>query len=296
MSLALGQLLLSGILIGGVYGLISVGLTLIFGVMKIVNFAHGEFLMMAMYATYWLQVLLGWDPYVSLALVLPASFLFGLAVERLVIRPGIGKPHLVVVFATMGLSVLLQNLALFLWRGDYRPVRGVLGETTWILGPFRMNASLGVAFLVSVGVTLALLPWLRLTDSGKALRATIQNRQVATLMGINVYRVFGRTFALGTALVGLAAALIAPTFPTYPSVGLSFVILAYVVVVLGGLGSVPGALLGGICIGVVESLTGYLIAPTLSQLFSFLVFLLVLVVRPAGLLGRRDAVLAEWSR
>ena len=114
------QAIVSGILMGLIYALVAVGLSLIFGLMEIVNFAHGEFLMAAMYATYWLQALLGWDPYVSVALVLPASFLFGLAVERLVIRPSIGKPHLVVVFATMGLSVLMQNLALFLWRGDYR--------------------------------------------------------------------------------------------------------------------------------------------------------------------------------
>jgi branched-chain amino acid transport system permease protein len=292
MILALAQLVLSGLLIGGVYALISVGLTLIFGVMKIVNFAHGEFLMAAMYATYWLQVLLGWDPYVSVALVLPASFLFGLVVERLVIRPSIGKPHLVVVFATMGLSVLMQNLALFLWRGDYRPVRGALGETTWVLGPFRMNGALVVACTVSVGVTLLVLAWLRYTDFGKGLRATVQDRDVAMLMGIDVARVFSVTFAVGTALVGLAGALITPAYPTYPTVGLSFVLVAYVIVVLGGLGSVLGALLGGMCIGVVESLTGYLIASSLSQLFSFLVFLAVLVFRPAGLLGHRPAALA----
>jgi len=295
MTLALAQLVLSGILIGGVYALIAVGLTLIFGVMKIVNFAHGEFLMAAMYATYWLQALLGWDPYVSVALVLPASFLFGLAVERLVIRPSIGKPHLVVVFATMGLSVLMQNLALFLWRGDYRPVRGALGETTWVLGPLRMNGALVVACAVSVGVTLLVLAWLRYTDFGKGLRATVQDRDVAMLMGIDVARVFSVTFAVGTALVGLAGALITPAYPTYPTVGLSFVLVAYVIVVLGGLGSIMGALLGGICIGVVESLTGYLIATSLNQLFSFLVFLAVLVFRPAGLLGQRPATLAGAS-
>ncbi len=288
----LGQVILSGVLIGGVYALISVGLTLIFGVMKVINFAHGEFLMVAMYATYWVQVLLGWEPYLGLVLVVPGTFLLGLFVERAVIRPTIGKPHLVAVFATMGLSVLFQNVALFLWKGDYRPVQSALANTTFQLGPLRVNAPLLVAFLVSVGVTLALLAWLQYTDFGKGLRATVQDRDVAMLMGIDVSRVFSITFAVGTGLVGLAGALVAPAYPTYPTVGLSFVLVAYVIVVLGGLGSVVGALLGGICIGVVEALTGYLIAPSLNQLFSFIVFLAVLVFRPAGLLGQRGAALA----
>ena len=288
---AMAQLLVSGVMLGGIYAVMSIGLTLIFGVLRIVNFAHGEFLMLAMYVAWAVVSLTGVNSYVAMIIVIPVLFGFGLLIYLLIVRPAVDKPHLIVVFATMGLSIAMQNLALVLMSADLRDVPPLFGGTPINLGSLYLKFELVLGFVISLVVTLALMLFIKRSYLGKAIRATVQDRDAAMLMGINVPRLFLITFAGGSALVGLAGCIMLPLYSTFPSVGLNFVLIAYVVVVLGGMGSMEGAFLGGICIGLVQSLSGYYIAPAYGQLFYFLVFLLVMIFRPNGLLGQRGAAM-----
>jgi len=283
-----GQLVLSGIFIGSIYALMSMGLTLIFGVLRIVNFAHGEFLMLGMYGAWAITRLFGLNPYVAAIAVVPAMFLFGAIVHQLVVRPGLDKPHLVVVFATMGLSIFMQNVALMIMTADLWDVAPIFSRSVTI-GPFYFKAELLLGFVVTIVCTLFLRWLIRTTYLGKAIRATVQDGEAAMLMGIPVPRIFLITFAGGSALVGLAACIMMPLFSVFPTVGLNFVLIAFVIVVLGGMGSIEGALLGGICIGVVQSLSSYYVAPAYGQMFYFILFLLVMIFRPNGLLGQKGA-------
>jgi branched-chain amino acid transport system permease protein len=285
------QLLASGITLGGIYALMSIGLTLIFGVLKIVNFAHGEFLMLAMYAAWAIVSLGGGNAYLAALVVMPLLFGFGALAYLLIVRPTIDKPHLIVVFATMGLSIVMQNLALVLMTADLRDIPPLLGGTPIQIGPLYLRLELVLGFVISAAITLALMIFIKRSYIGKAIRATVQDRDAAMLMGINVPRLFLLTFAGGSALVGLAGCIMVPLYSTFPTVGLNFVLIAYVVVVLGGMGSMEGAFLGGICIGLVQSLSSYYVAPAYGQLFYFLVFLLVMIFRPDGLLGQRGAAM-----
>jgi branched-chain amino acid transport system permease protein len=283
-----GQLVLSGIFIGSIYALMSMGLTLIFGVLRIVNFAHGEFLMLGMYGAWAITRLFGLNPYVAAIAVVPSMFLFGAIVHQLVVRPGLDKPHLVVVFATMGLSIFLQNVALMIMTADLWDVPPIFSRSVTI-GPFYFKAELLLGFVVTIVCTLFLRWLIRTTYLGKAIRATVQDGEAAMLMGIPVPRILLITFAGGSALVGLAACIMMPLFSVFPTVGLNFVLIAFVIVVLGGMGSIEGALLGGICIGVVQSLSSYYVAPAYGQMFYFILFLLVMIFRPNGLLGQKGA-------
>jgi branched-chain amino acid transport system permease protein len=285
------QLLVSGVMLGGIYALMSIGLTLIFGVLKIVNFAHGEFLMLAMYAAWAIVSLAGVNAYVAAIVVMPVLFGFGALAYLLTVRPAVDKPHLIVVFATMGLSIVMQNLALVMMTADLRDVPPLFGGTPIRIGPLYLRVELVLGFLISAAITLALMAFIKRSYVGKAIRATVQDRDAAMLMGINVPRLFLLTFAGGSALVGLAGCIMMPLYSTFPTVGLNFVLIAYVVVVLGGMGSMEGAFLGGICIGLVQSLSSYYVAPAYGQMFYFLVFLLVMIFRPDGLFGQRGAAM-----
>jgi len=288
---AIAQLLVSGIMLGGIYALMSIGLTLIFGVLKIVNFAHGEFLMLAMYLAWTIVSLLGVSVYAAAIIVIPLLFVFGALVYLLIVRPAVGKPHLIVVFATMGVSIAMQNLALLLMSADLRDVPPVFAGTPIRIGSIYLRIELVLGFLISVGISLALMLFIKRSYFGKAIRATVQDRDAAMLMGINVPQLFLLTFAGGSALVGLAGCIMLPLYSVFPTVGLNFVLIAFVVVVLGGMGSIEGALFGGICIGLVQSFSGYYVAPAYGQLFYFVVFLLVMLLRPNGLLGQRGAAM-----
>jgi branched-chain amino acid transport system permease protein len=265
----------------------SVGLTLIFGVLRIVNFAHGEFLMIAMYGAWLATKFFGLNPYLATVAIVPAMFLFGMIVHWLIINPSLDKPHLVVVFATMGLSILMQNVALMLMSADLFDVPPLLDGRSFTFGPFFVKPELLIGFGVSVALTLGLRWMIKATYLGKAIRATVQDREAAMLMGIPVPRIFLITFAAGSALVGLAACIMTPLFSVFPTVGLNFILIAFVIVVLGGMGSIEGALLGGICIGIAQSMSSYFIAPAYGQMFFFILFLLVLIFRPTGLLGQK---------
>jgi len=283
----IGQLVFSGLLIGSIYALMSMGLTLIFGVLRVVNFAHGEFLMFAMYGAWAFVTYTGFNAYVACLAVVPAMLLYGALVHWIIIRPGLNKPHLVVVFATMGLSILMQNLALLVFSADLFDVPPLNAGRSITIGPFYAKLELLIGFGVTLLATAVIHVVLKSTYLGKAIRATVQDGEAAQLMGIPVPRIFLITFSAGSALVGLSACVMIPLFSVFPSVGLNFVLIAFVVVVLGGMGSLEGALLGGICIGVVQSLSGYYVAPAYGQMFFFILFLLVMVFRPAGLMGRR---------
>jgi branched-chain amino acid transport system permease protein len=253
-----------------------------------VNFAHGEFLMIAMYGAWAFRQLFGLNPYVAAIAIVPAMFLFGGIVYRLIVSPALGKPHLVVVFATMALSIFLQNIALMGMTADLRDIPPIFGRSL-VIGPVYVKVELLLGFLTTVFCTLALQWIIKTTYLGKAIRATVQDGEAAMLMGIAVPRIFLITFAAGSALVGLAGCVMLPLFSVFPSVGLNFVLIAFVIVVLGGMGSIEGALLGGICVGVIQSLSGYYVAPAFGQLFFFVLFLLVMVFRPNGLLGQQGA-------
>lgn len=283
-----GQLLISGILIGSIYALMSVGLTLVFGVMRIVNFAHGEFLMIAMYGAWAITHLMGLNPYIAAIAIVPAMFLFGGLVHLLIVKPGLDKPHLVVVFATMGVSIFLQNVALMAMTADLLDVPPLYNRSLTI-GPFYFKIELIIGFLVTILCTVGLQWTLKATYIGKAIRATVQDGEAAMLMGIPVPKIFLFTFAVGSALVGLAACVMLPLFSVFPTVGLNFVLIAFVIVVLGGMGSIGGALLGGVCVGVVQSLSSYYVAPAFGQMFFFILFLLVMIFRPNGLFGQKGA-------
>jgi branched-chain amino acid transport system permease protein len=285
---ALPQLIASALVLGGIYALASVGLTLIFGVMRIVNFAHGEFLMMSMYLAIGLS-LLGLDPYVGLVIGIPISLVFGFVIYQLTISPVIGRPHVVQIFTTLGISIFLQNLALLLFSGDFRQLNLSYGDTVVKIGGAFVTVPQLIAFCVATVFTLALFAWLRFSYLGRATRATAQDRSAATLMGIDTKRIFLVCFLIGTVCVYVAGTLMAPLFPTYPTAGLHFVMVAFVVVVLGGLGSTIGALAGGMIVAFLDTFGGFMIGAAWKEVLYFIVFMAVLLVRPAGLFGQRGA-------
>jgi len=287
------QLIISGILLGGIYALTSIGLTLIFGVMKIVNFAHGEFLMLAMYLSFWLFHYFHIDPYVSILIVIPSFFLFGCLIYRFFIKPTIGAPILTQIFVTVGLSIIIENVVLLFWSADFRSVTLEYLSSPIILGPYPnlgieeliVNPTRLIAFVIGLGISVVFFLFLKYSYMGKVIRSTSQDRTTALLMGINIDRVFMLTFSIGILLVGIAGALMIPIYTVHPFVGFEFVLVMFVVVVFGGMGSIAGAMVAGIFIGIVEIFSSFMIGPDSKQAIYFLVFIAVLVIRPTGLFG-----------
>ena len=283
------QLIVSTLLLGGVYALIAVGLTLIFGVMRVVNFAHGEFLMLGMYLSFWAFALLRFDPYLTLVVALPLWFLAGLVSYRAVMRPIVHASHNVQVFTTVGLSIALQNVALVLWTADARFVRTDYYAVVLRIAGAAFNVAQIVACAVAIALTAGLFAFMRWSYTGKVMRATAQDRQASALMGINTDRVYAVTWAVGIACVGSAGVLLAPVYPVYPTAGLQFVLIAYVAVVLGGLGDMVGALIAAVAVAAVEVVGSYVVGTAWKEVLYLVLFLAVLVVRPAGLFGQRGA-------
>lgn len=282
----LPQLIVSGLLIGGIYALLSIGLTLIFGVLRIVNFAQGEFIMLAMFGAYWLNVLWGIDPYLSIFIVAPVVFVLGLGVERVVVKPILHAPHAMQIFATFGVSVILQNLALTLFGPDYRSIQTPYSTQSFIVGNVAISASALYGFLIALSMAALLLGFLQFTRQGKALRALVQNRYAASLMGIDTERLNRLAFGVGVACAAVAGCVLTPIYYTFPTVGVDLIITAFVVVVLGGLGSIVGAILGGLIIGVTQTFTGFFLSVEFKDLIALVLFIAILVIRPQGLLGR----------
>ena len=297
-GVVLRQATVTGILTGGVYGLVAMGLTLIFGVLNIINFAHGALMTVGMYLTFFLFSTYGVDPYISVLITAPTLFVIGLIVQRVIIYPARDAPEHNQLLLTLGLSLFIQNLLLVLFTATPRSIRLGYGRGEMALGPFTVDFPLRIwgttttlpklaAFVFALLLALLLYLLLKRTDLGKAVRAVAQERDGAALVGINVNRINMITFGLGTACVGAAASLVLPFFFVDPVAGESFNIIAFVTVVLGGMGSVPGALLGGIIIGLTQEL-GVVFAPSSSKLLGvFIVFILVLLFRPQGLLGSK---------
>ncbi|MBI3028332.1 MAG: branched-chain amino acid ABC transporter permease [Candidatus Rokubacteria bacterium] len=276
-------------MLGGLYALVALGLTLIFGVMKIINFAHGALMMWAMYASFWLAKLGGVDPYLSLAVTLPVGFAAGYAIQRAVITPVLEAPEHNQLLMTLGLALFLENLALLAFKADPRTLLVSYSQASVSLGPILLSLPRLLAFAGALAVTLLLFLFLKFTDLGKALRAAAEERDGAALVGIPVRRVYAVAFGIGTACVTAAGAMAVPFFYVSPEVGNTLVITAFVVVVLGGMGSFAGALAGGLLVGVVESLGGLFVHGSLAQIGIFALFILVLLFKPSGLLGAPSA-------
>ena len=283
--------LLNGLTTGAVYALIALGLTLIYGVLHIINFAHGASLMMALYGVYALKERWGIDPYVALPLMVPAMFVLGYAMQRIVInRASHGKDENILL-VTLGLSIVMENMALLFFKSDTRTIDTAYTLTTVAIGPESAQVMVSlpklVAFAGALVVSALLIVILQRTDLGRAIRAVAKEKQGARLMGIDVEHVYAMCFGLGLACLGAAASFLLPAYYVNPQVGNGFVLVAFTVVVLGGMGSFAGALLGGLLIGVVESFGGLFLGESLGQVGIFVIFIGVLLLRPEGFFGAK---------
>lgn len=283
------QSLASGLLMGLLYGLIAAGLALIFGLMDVVNFAHGEFLMLAMYLTFFLFVLFAIDPLLAVPLAAAGMFVFGAVIYLVIVRFAMrarANIGMVQIFTTFGLAILIRGLAQFFFTPDYRsiPTSWLGGRTLSVFGVFLPVPQL-VGALISIAAFAALFVFMKKTDFGRALEATREDAGAVALVGIDNTRVFALGWGLGAALIGLAGAVMAMFFYIYPDVGASFALIAYVTVALGGFGSVFGAFAGGIIVGLVEATTAMILPPSLKSIGIYAVYLLVVFIRPRGLFG-----------
>jgi branched-chain amino acid transport system permease protein len=282
------QSMINGLLIGGVYSLVAIGLNMIFGVMKIINFAHGSLMMVGMYACYWAVRLGGVDPYLSILMVIPLLFVLGALIQRLFINPIIDAPEHNQLLLTLGLSLFLENLALFLWSPDYRVLQTGYASVNFHYGDISLSLVRILAFVISMFGTAALFLLLTKTDLGKAIRAASEEPVGAMIVGVNVRKIYMVSFGVGAACAGVAGAAVAPFFPVYPTVGGLFVITAFVVVVLGGMGSFIGAFFGGLIIGMAESMGAIFMPASMKSLISFVIFVLILLFKPSGLFGGKS--------
>lgn len=278
---------LNGLTTGAVYALVALGLTLIYGVLHIINFAHGAALMVALYAVYFLKQQLGLDPYLALPLVVPGMFALGYLLQRGVVnRASHGKDENILL-VTLGLSIVLENLALIAFKSDTRSIDTAYTLTTVAIGPAMIALPKLIAFVGALVASGVLLWIVGRTDLGRAIRAVAKEKHGARLMGIDVDHVYAMSFGIGLACLGAAACFLLPAYYVNPQVGNGFVLVAFTIVVLGGMGSFAGALLGGFLIGVVESLCGLWFGESLGQIGIFLLFIAVLLFRPQGLFGAK---------
>jgi branched-chain amino acid transport system permease protein len=287
MAVILFPAVINGLLTGAVYALVALGLTLIYGVLHIINFAHGALLTAAMFAAFFAHKTFGLDPYVAALILTPLFFLLGYALQRFVIGPAAHGEDRNILLVTLGLAVAIENALLYAFRADTRTVDLSYAFDVVEIG----TAFLAVPRVIAFGAVMlvALLLWLivRWTDTGKAIRAVAKEKLGAELSGIDVAHIYAVTFGLGTACLAIAACLLIPTYYVNPSAGNAFVLVAFTIVVLGGMGSVAGALIGGLFVGVVESLSGLYLGESLGQIGIFVMFILVLLLRPNGLFGER---------
>ncbi len=284
----LAQAILGGALHGGVLALIAIGLTLVFGVMEIINFAHCEFLMVGMYISYGLYAWLGIDPYLSVMISVPSLFIIGMLIQRFLINPVLSAPVNIQVILTIGITLFLQNLMLFLFSADPKPVNLSYSTDLFIIKDLLFFPKVRVyTFIGSVGVTILLFFLLMKTHLGRTMRAAAENRRAAMLMGINVDRIFIIAFGIGLACAGAAGSLVLPFFPASPEAGTHFIMTAFVIVILGTLGNFIGAFVAGMIIGIVEAVgAAYLPGGSLYEALTFVVFIGFMLFRPSGLFGR----------
>ena len=282
----IGQIIINGLLNGFVYALVAVGLSLTWGVMDIVNFAHGEFLLWGMYGAFWIWALIGLDPLLSLPIMVVLIFILGVLVYLIVIRRVLNAPGLTALLATFGLSMVLKNLTQFFWTANYRNVTNPLvsNKSLKLLGMYIRQDYL-VAAAGALLLTILVMTFMDKTKTGVAIKATSMNKQAAQLMGIDTNKIYAITFGLSGACVGAAAALMASFTPIYPEACALYSTLAFVIVALGGFGNIKGALFAGLIIGVAEALGGYFIGTSYKYMVVFLIYLVVIQIRPRGLFG-----------
>ena len=281
------QALINGILTGGVYSLMAVGLSLIFGVMRVINFAHGDMMVWGMYLSLWLFTTLGLDPYVSIPLTGAAVFLLGAAIQRGLVNRILAAPHEMQILLMMGVALVLENLALMVWGPDPRRVNVSYGLSTFWMGPIVVDLPRLVTFALALALALCLYLFLRRTDLGRMIRAASDNQTGALLVGTDITKVFTLAFGVGAACVGAAGSLMTPLLPFTPSSGLLFTITSFNIVIIGGMGNLLGAFVGGLLVGVSESLGAVLLVPSLKEIVGFVLLVVILLFRPQGLLGGR---------
>ena len=282
----LGQVVISGILSGALYAMVALGLALIFGVMRIINVAHGPLLMLGAYATFFLYSALGINPYLTVPVSMLVLFAVGVLLERTLVFRVVDAPELSSLLLTFGISIALVNLAQLLFTSDLRSVEYLTGS--WVVGPLALSKARVVAFAVASALTGLSFLLLQRTRLGKAIRATSQNREVAMVCGIDVRRIHLVTFGLSAALAGAGGALIAVIVAIQPEMGQIWTFKSFLVIVLGGAGNYPGALLGGILLGLIEQLASLFLTTQLSEVVAYVLLVLILLVRPQGLLGGRQ--------
>ena len=282
----MGQIIINGLMNSFVYALVAVGLTLTWGVMDIVNFAHGEMLLWGMYAAFWIWCLVGLDPVLSLPVVMLLIFAMGVLLYLLVIRRVLNAPPLTALLATFGLSMVLKNLTQFFWTANYKNITNPLvGSASFNIGGIYIRHDYILAAAGSLLLTFAVIWFMNRTKTGVAIKATSMNKTAAQLMGINTNRIFAITFGLSGACVGAAAALMSTFTPIYPEACALYSTLAFVIVALGGFGNIKGALYAGLLIGVAEAVGGYLIGTSFKYLVVFVIYLVAIQIRPKGLFG-----------
>lgn len=286
MSTLILPAVLSGLMMGAVYALVALGLTLIYGVLHIINFAHGSLLMLALYTVYFLNSYLGIDPYLAIPIVLPVFFALGYALQRGLIGPMSSGSEQNVLLLTLAVSIIIENLALYFWTSNTRSIDiPYVYDTVELFGAYIPLGRV-IAFVAALMVAPLLWAFMAYTRTGSAIRAVAIEKRGAELVGIDVNHTYAICFGIGTACVALAACLLLPTFYVTPQVGYTFVLVAFTTVVLGGMGSLPGALIAGLVLGVIESLCGLFLGESLGQIGIFLAFILILLFKPSGLFGR----------
>jgi branched-chain amino acid transport system permease protein len=287
-STILAAAAINGLLLGGIYTLVASGLTLIYGVLHIINFAHGSMLMLAMFGVYYLLTLLKVDPYIAIFIMVPAMYVLGYALYKgLIGRLSNGKDENVLLL-TLGLSILIENLALMFFKGDSRTISVSYSDTMLALGPTLVPLPKLISFGVAIALCVALGLFIQRTDTGRAIRAVARERMGARLVGIDVDHIFAVSYGIGLATLGAAASLLMPIFYVSPTIGHVFVLVAFTVVVLGGMGSFLGAAVGGLIVGLTESFGGLYLGESLGQIGISLIFILILLFRPSGLFGARQ--------
>jgi branched-chain amino acid transport system permease protein len=281
------QLVVQGILLGGIYGLIAMGLSLIFGVMGVINFAHGQMMVMGMYVSYWIFVLLGIDPYLSLIMVAAVIFVLGYVIQASVVNCILDYPEAMQVLPLVSLGLILENMALLFWGPDYRSPQTALSLRTFWIGSVMVDVSRLIAFVLAIVITILIFLFLKKSTSGKRIRAAADNRTGAILVGIDVNRIYNISFGIGAATTGAAGVLLLPLMPLSPHMGHDFTLTAFIVVILGGMGNLMGALAGGLILGLAESVATLFLPATLKQVVSFGFLVIIMLFRPQGIFGGR---------